>query len=129
MKRFRRESKMNIKKMKRRLQMSGFALSTAIMTGVNGLTAHASLTPTVDENTVKTQLYSGFTSIKAVLTAIVVVVGIIAALKIVIAKLPSIDDPHVKSEMWKGIGGVITAVGGAAVLIWVAPYIWGIFYH
>lgn len=120
---------MNIKNMKRKLQTSGFALSTAIMTFANGLTAHASLTPAVTEDTVKTQLYSGFTSIKVVLTAVVVVVGIAAALKIVIAKLPSIDDPHVKSEMWKGIGGVLAAVGGAAAIIWIAPYIWGIFYH
>lgn len=119
---------MNISKVRRKLEVASAVVSIAIMSASNALVAHASLSPAVSEDTAKTNLYNGFNSIKVVLTAVVVVVGIIAALKIVIAKLPSIDDPHTKAEMWKGIGGVVAAVGAAAAIVWVAPYIWGIFY-
>lgn len=121
--------KTNLKKLKMKLEATAIAASTLVMTMSTSMTAHASLTPTVDENTVKTYLYSGLTSIQAVLTAIVVVVGIVAALKTIISKLPSLDDPHVQNEMWKGIGYCAAGVAAGACLVWVGPYVWGIFYH
>lgn len=80
-----------------------------------------------DTGAVQTKLDSAGTAIKSVLTGIVVLVGIIAALKILIKHLPSIDDPHVKNEMWKSIGGVLAAVGAGAALIWIIPWVYSLF--
>lgn len=76
---------------------------------------------------VKSKLKTGVTAIQSVLTGLVVVVGIIATQKIVVKHLPSIDDPHVKNEMWKAIGGVMLAVIGGAALIWIVPWIYSLF--
>lgn len=76
---------------------------------------------------VQSKINKGVTAIQSVLTGVVVVVGIAAALKIVVKHLPSIDDPHVKNEMWKSIGGVLAAVGAAAALIWILPWIYSLF--
>lgn len=78
-------------------------------------------------STVQTKLKNGVTAFQTVLTGIVVVVGIAAALKIVVKHLPSIDDPHVKNEMWKSIGGVLAAIGAAAALIWILPWVYSLF--
>ncbi|SEO07290.1 Cag pathogenicity island, type IV secretory system [Terribacillus saccharophilus] len=79
-----------------------------------------------DANITK-RINTGVKSIQTVLTGIVVVVGIVAALKIIIKHLPGIDDPHVKNEMWKSLGGVLLAVGAAAAVIWLLPWIYGLF--
>ncbi|MGG3662995.1 CagC family type IV secretion system protein [Bacillus gobiensis] len=76
---------------------------------------------------VQSKIRSGVTAIQTVLTGIVVVVGIAAAIKIVVKHLPGIDDPHVKNEMWKSIGGVLAAIGAAAALIWIIPWIYSLF--
>lgn len=78
-------------------------------------------------STVQTKLRNGISAFQTVLTGIVVVVGIVAALKIVVKHLPGIDDPHVKNEMWKSIGGVLAAIGAAAALIWILPWVYSLF--
>ena len=80
-----------------------------------------------DETTVTTKVNQGLAVIQGVLTGIIVVVGVIAALKVMISKMPSLDDPHVKNEMWKSIGaiGVAIAVGGS--LVWLIPWVYGLF--
>ncbi|WP_110925953.1 CagC family type IV secretion system protein [Bacillus massiliglaciei] len=78
-------------------------------------------------SSVQTKLKNGATAFQTVLTGIVVVVGIAAALKIVVKHLPSIDDPHVKNEMWKSIGGVLAAIGASAGLIWIIPWVYSLF--
>lgn len=78
-------------------------------------------------DTVQTKLKSGATAFQTVLTGIVVVVGIAAALKIVVKHLPGIDDPHVKNEMWKSIGGVLMAIAASAALIWIIPWVYSLF--
>ncbi|MGG4506333.1 CagC family type IV secretion system protein [Heyndrickxia sporothermodurans] len=77
--------------------------------------------------TVQTKIKNGVTAFQTVLTGIVVVVGIAASLKIIVKHLPSIDDPHVKNEMWKSIGGVLAAIGAAAALIWLLPWVYSLF--
>lgn len=76
---------------------------------------------------VKTKLNSGFTQIQGVLTGVVVIIGVIAAIKIFIKYMPSLDDPHSKNEMWKSIGGVFIAVGGAAACVWILPWVYSLF--
>ena len=50
-----------------------------------------------DAGEVQSKLNTGLTSIKVVITSVIAIVGIIAAAKIVISKLPSLDDPNM---MW-----------------------------
>lgn len=78
-------------------------------------------------STVQTKIKRGVTAFQTVLTGIVVVVGVAASLKIIVKHLPSIDDPHVKNEMWKSIGGVLAAVGAAAAMIWILPWVYSLF--
>lgn len=76
---------------------------------------------------VKTKLNSGFMAIQGVMTGIVVVVGVIAAVKIFITYMPSLNDPHSKNEMWKSIGNVGYGVGGAAAMVWIIPWVYSLF--
>ena len=80
-----------------------------------------------DAGEVQSKLNQGLTSIKVVITSIIAIVGIIAAAKIVIAKLPSLDDPNMKNEMWRGIGMVAAAVAAGGALTWLIPWIYGLF--
>jgi len=80
-----------------------------------------------DAGTVTSKVNQGLAIIQGILTGIIVVVGVIAALKVIISKLPSLDDPHVKNEMWRSVGttGLAVAVGGA--LVWFIPWVYGLF--
>ncbi|KGX85184.1 CagC family type IV secretion system protein [Pontibacillus litoralis] len=76
---------------------------------------------------VQSKLNQGAKAIQLVLTSLVVVMGIIAAIKIVVKHLPSIDDAHVKNEMWKGIGQVFAGVIAGAALVWIIPWAYSLF--
>lgn len=110
---------MNIKKIK----------SSLVAVYVSGITIINSIPvlATSDEATVIAKVNQGLAVIQGVLTGIIVVVGVIAALKVIISKLPSLDDPHVKNEMWKSVGtiGLAVAVGGS--LVWLIPWVYGLF--
>ncbi|MCM3113651.1 CagC family type IV secretion system protein [Lederbergia lenta] len=75
---------------------------------------------------VQSKLKSAATAIQGVLTGIVAIIAIVAALKIIIKHLPEIDDPHVKNEMWKSLAGVLYATGAAAAVIWLVPWIYSL---
>lgn len=75
----------------------------------------------------KEQIKKGLKEIKGVLLAIVVLVGVVAALKVIIAKLPHLDDPHEKSQLWKSLGSILVAVAAAAVVVVALPWIYDIF--
>lgn len=78
-------------------------------------------------NQVRNRLRTGITAFQTVLTGLVVVVGIVAALKIVTKHLPGIDDPHVKNEMWKSLANVGYAVAAGAAFVWIIPWIYSLF--
>ena len=80
-----------------------------------------------DAGEVQSKLNTGLTSIKVVITSVIAIVGIIAAAKIVISKLPSLDDPNMKNEMWRGIGMVAAAVAAGGALTWLIPWVYGLF--
>lgn len=80
-----------------------------------------------DPGEVQNKLNTGLTSIKVIITSIIAIVGVIAAAKIVISKLPSLDDPHMKNEMWRGIGMVGAAVATGGALTWLIPWVYGLF--
>ena len=93
-------------------------------TVVSGLLTAGVVYAAPDATTVSTKLNAGLVAIQTILLGIIVIVGIIAAAKILIAKLPSADDPHVKNEMWRGLGMVGGAVALGGSLIWFVPWIY-----
>lgn len=76
---------------------------------------------------VETKLTEAAKTIQSVLTALVVIVGICAALFIIIKRMPSADDPHEKNEVFKSVGRVCGLVALAAAMVWVLPWVYGLF--
>lgn len=65
--------------------------------------------------------------VKGILTGLVVLVGICVALFIIIKRMPDADDPREKSEVYKAIGRVAGLVALAAAIIWLLPFVYGLF--
>lgn len=66
-------------------------------------------------------------TIKAILTALVAVVGAIAATKIVVKYLPYLDDPMEKNNMYKSLTTVLLVTGIGGALVWIVPWAYGLF--
>lgn len=65
--------------------------------------------------------------VKGILTGLVVLVGICVALFIIIKRMPDADDPREKSEVYKAVGRVAGLVALAAAIIWLLPFVYGLF--
>jgi hypothetical protein len=76
---------------------------------------------------IQAKVNEGLKQIQTLLTGIVVTVGIIVALWIIIKKLPGIDDPHNKNDMFRGVGMALAGVGLAAALVWLVPWMYALF--
>lgn len=76
---------------------------------------------------VEAKVKEGLKQIQSFLTGIVVIVGICVGVWIVIKKLPGVDDPHTKNEMFRGVGMTLAGVGLAAALVWLVPWVYGLF--
>jgi hypothetical protein len=76
---------------------------------------------------VEAKVKEGLKQIQAFLTGIVVIVGICVGVWIIIKKLPGVDDPHTKNEMFRGVGMALAGVGLASALVWIVPWIYGLF--
>ena len=96
-------------------------------TMISGLMTAGVVYAAPDPTTVSSKLNAGLVAIQTILLGVIVVVGIIASAKILIAKLPSADDPHVKNEMWRGLGMVGGAVALGGALIWLIPWVYTLF--
>ncbi|AQR26690.1 TPA: hypothetical protein OYD78_002400 [Staphylococcus aureus] len=73
------------------------------------------------------KIKEGLNQVQTFLTGIIVAVGICAGVWIVIKKLPGIDDPMVKNEMFRGVGMVLAGVAVGAMLVWLVPWIFNLF--
>ena len=73
------------------------------------------------------KIEQGLQKVQTFLTGIIVAVGICAGVWIVIKKLPGIDDPMVKNEMFRGVGMVLAGVGVGAALVWLVPLVYNLF--
>lgn len=80
-----------------------------------------------DLGNVQSKVTSALQAIQGLLTAIVVIVGIVVALAIIIKRLPSADDPREKSEVYRSVGRVFGLVALAAAVIWVVPAVYNLF--
>lgn len=73
------------------------------------------------------KIENGLRKVQGFLTGIVAMVGICAGIWIVIKKMPGIDDPMVKNEMFRGVGMVLAAVAVGAALVWLVPWVFQLF--
>lgn len=103
-----------MKKIKTKLALTGIVLSNTLIANV----AYAA--------DPQAKLVEAGNTIKTVITALIVIVGGIAAAKIVVQYLPLLDDPMEKNKMTKALTTVllVTAVGGA--LTWIVPWAYGL---
>ncbi|MDK9847682.1 CagC family type IV secretion system protein [Staphylococcus equorum] len=69
------------------------------------------------------KINSAITKIQAALTAVFGGVGICAGMWIILKKMPGLDDPMTKNEMFKGVGYVLGAVFIGIALVWLIPWI------
>ncbi|MED1469799.1 CagC family type IV secretion system protein [Bacillus salipaludis] len=76
---------------------------------------------------IEAKVKEGLKQIQAFLTGIVVIVGICVGVWIIIKKLPGVDDPHTKNEMFRGVGMVLAGVGLASALVWIVPWVYALF--
>jgi hypothetical protein len=76
---------------------------------------------------IEAKVKEGLKQIQAFLTGIVVIVGICVGVWIIIKKLPGVDDPHTKNEMFRGVGMALAGVGLASALVWIVPWVYGLF--
>lgn len=108
-----------------------FVLSCVGLNFASRMVVLADKNTTVDtskttENTKKV-LVGAVNDIQGVLTAICVGVGICCIIKVIITKLPYLDDPHTKNEMWRAVGGIGMAVATCAAAVWIAPWLYNLF--
>lgn len=76
---------------------------------------------------IEAKVKEGLKQIQSFLTGIVVIVGICVGVWIIIKKLPGVDDPHTKNEMFRGVGMVLAGVGLASALVWIVPWVYALF--
>jgi type IV secretory pathway VirB2 component (pilin) len=76
---------------------------------------------------VQARVNSALQTIQGVLTGLIVTVGIVVALFIIIKRMPSADDPHEKSEVYKSVGRVLGLVAIGAAIVWVVPWVYSLF--
>lgn len=76
---------------------------------------------------IQSKLNNAGNTIKGILTGLVVLVGICVSLFIIIKRMPDADDPREKSEVYKAVGRVAGLVALAAAVIWLLPFVYGLF--
>ena len=72
------------------------------------------------------KIEQGLQQVQTFLTGLIVAVGI-CGVWIVLKKLPGIDDPMVKNEMFRGVGMVLAGVAVGAALVWLVPWVYNLF--
>lgn len=99
----------------------------AVVLGIFLLMASPEIAFAADAGQVKAKITNAGNIVKGVLTGIVVLVGVIVSLFIIIKRMPSLDDPHEKNEMFKSVGRVFGGVALAAAVVWLVPWVYGLF--
>ena len=80
-----------------------------------------------DATQVEAKLQSAGNIVQSLLTGLVVLVGVCVALFIIIKRLPQADNPHEKNEVYQAIGRVAGLVALAAAIVWLLPWVYGLF--
>ena len=66
-------------------------------------------------------------TVQTLLTGLIVIVGICVALFVIIKRMPSADDPQEKNEVYKAVGRVLGLVAIGAAIVWIVPWVYGLF--
>ena len=110
------------RKVKMLTKLQPILLFTAIVLYLYAIPEHA-----FAASEIEAKVKEGLKQIQAFLTGIVVIVGICVGVWIIIKKLPGVDDPHTKNEMFRGVGMALAGVGLASALVWIVPWVYGLF--
>lgn len=103
-------------------------LEKAYIAGITTLSTLAIETPVyASSGDVQGRINSALQQVQTVLTGLIVTVGIIVALFIVVKRMPSADDPQEKNEVYKAVGRVLGLVAIGAAIVWVVPWVYGLF--
>ncbi|MFV8314755.1 CagC family type IV secretion system protein (plasmid) [Aerococcus urinaeequi] len=76
---------------------------------------------------VEGRVIRGLAPVQSLLTGILVTVGIVVGLFIIIKRMPSADDPQEKNEVYKSVGRVLGLVALGAAIVWIVPWVYGLF--
>ena len=76
---------------------------------------------------VEAKLQSAGNIVQSLLTGLVVLVGVCVALFIIIKRLPHADNPHENNDVYQAIGRVAGLVALAAAIVWLLPWVYGLF--
>jgi hypothetical protein len=117
-----RKTKRRQKKVKTLKKLQPILLFTAIVLCLYAIPEHA-----FAAGEIEAKVKEGLKQIQSFLTGIVVIVGICVGVWIIIKKLPGVDDPHTKNEMFRGVGMALAGVGLASALVWIVPWIYSLF--
>lgn len=102
------------------------AYITAFMTTVTlsypQIMAHAQSVENVES-----KLKGALSTIQGVLTGLVVAVGVVVSIFIIITGMPSARSPQEKDAVYKSLGQVLALVAIAAAIVWVLPWVYGLF--
>ncbi|MFA1782406.1 hypothetical protein ACDX77_19215 [Bacillus velezensis] len=72
---------------------------------------------------VQQKLNKGVLALQAVASFLLGGIGAFAGVKVTAKHLPSVDDAHAKTEMWKSLGAVATGVIAGAATPWIVPWL------
>ncbi|MDN6631046.1 MAG: CagC family type IV secretion system protein [Staphylococcus equorum] len=100
-----------------------FTAAATVSTLFNAKTAFAA----ADGGEVEEKVTNAAEQVQGILTGLIVTVGICVAIFIILKRLPSADDPREKSEVFKSVGRVIGMVALAAAIVWILPWVYGLF--
>lgn len=103
------------------------SLTTSLVTTGYLMLTNVQMVFAADGGQIQSKLTDAANTIKGILTGIVVLIGVCVALFIIIKRLPDADDPREKSEAYKSIGRVAGLVALAAAVVWLLPWVYGLF--
>ena len=110
------------------MKLSNLSNKFKSSTYVATITAISSMLPTtVYASNVQGRINNAMSQIQNVLTGLIVTVGIVVALFILIKRMPSADDQQEKNEVYKAVGRVLGLVAIGAAIVWVVPWVYGLF--
>jgi len=76
---------------------------------------------------VQGRVINAMSELQAVLTGLIVTIGIVVSLFTIIKRMPSADDPQEKNEVYKALGRVLGLVAIGAAIVWVVPWVFSLF--
>jgi len=100
-------------------KIGSWILTVSILVYTNTLSVFAD---TVDTAQITSKITGAMEAIQTILQGIIIVVGVCVAIWQCIKKLPQVDNPHEKHELFAGLGKILGLVAAASAMVWVVPW-------